>query len=217
MPTISADWQNQTSRVNFSAMTFRLVMDSLARPGKINRLSAPSFIQNNVLLNQYAVGVMLTLLDGEVSFAVAQEGEWLSADHSIVQWLKLRSGAQAIEPGKAHFALFCDGFSNGRLLELNSGTILEPENSTTAIYCVQELSNAVSTKPDAITLELRGAGIADRQIITVSGLSKSEVELFQQTRQAYPLGIDIFLIDQAGNCVGLPRTTEVRSQRSEIS
>jgi alpha-D-ribose 1-methylphosphonate 5-triphosphate synthase subunit PhnH len=201
---ITADWQNP---VSFSAKAFRLILDSMARPGKINRLELPELGQYPPV-NPYATGVLLTLLDSEVSFAIAVHGQWLAAKHPTVEWFKLRSGAQAVEAAKAHFALFCDGNSQGKLLELNRGTLLEPENSATVIYCVEKLT-AFDAPPNSLSLKLNGAGIEGTKLLAVQGLAQSELELFRQTRQAYPLGIDVYLIDQTGGCVGLPRTTKI--------
>src|ERR1700751_4794287 len=88
----------------YSAITFRCLLDSLARPGKINQLEYPGFVgeapyyhlqarEIAVPVNLYALGAMLTLLDREVTFAVAADGEWLADVAPLIQWLALRSGS----------------------------------------------------------------------------------------------------------------------------
>ena len=238
----------------YSAITFRCLLDSLARPGKINQLGYPSFLGEPpryrassdtaaVLLNLYALGALLTLLDREVSFAMAANGRWLDANAPAVQWLALRSGAGVTVPVSADFAFFCYGASNGLLAELHVGTLLEPESSATAIYCVEclaevgqvyredesdetgrpqgsslhvgaELAPALSVSTGSLTegtmiLELAGPGIQKSRAISVLGLDKGEIELIRATRRNYPLGIDIYLVDAAGRCAGLPRTTRL--------
>ena len=238
MPTML--FQGREEQVVYSAVTFRCLLDSLARPGKINQLPPPALLgdppcyqgnaseeDNNVPVNLYALGTLATLLDGETSFALAANGDWLHTSHAVTTWLALRSGSRAVAPGSAHFALFCDGRSNGLLLQLSQGSLLEPETSATAFYCVERLVKPQVPTEDAevlandhkhhhngagdiVLLELSGPGIQEQRMLTVYGFSQAESELIQTTRRSYPLGIDIFLIDADGRCVGFPRMTTIK-------
>ncbi len=210
----------RNQQVIYSATTFRLLLDSLARPGKINALeypifpgAPPSFYSQaratDLPVNFYALGALLTLLDGEVSFIIAANGQWQPANSSVVQWLALRSDANVAKPESARFALFCDGRSDGLVSQLNAGTLLEPEESATAFYCVEQLESEVALDDDWLTLALSGPGILSKNIVHVAGLSVDEIEYIDATRRHYPLGVDIYLIDALGNCVGLPRTTRI--------
>ena len=200
----------------YSALTFRHLLDSLARPGKINQLEYPDFLGDAPLqmsVNLYALGAMLTLLDREVTFAVAADGQWLSDTAPLVQWLTLRSGSAVTAPASARFAFFCQGRSNGLVTQLHRGTLLEPESSATAFYCVEHLTDSADTlaeNPQAVTLELSGPGIAATHKISVIGLDRDEIKLLNTTRGPYPLGIDIYFIDNLGHCIGLPRTTHIQ-------
>lgn len=220
MTTTSAGLQKQSEQIRYSAVTFRHLLDSMARPGKINSLAYPAFLGEPPTYgtsgldrgaNLYALGALLTLLDSEVSFAVAADGRWLAPTTPVAQWLALRSGAGVVAPFEAAFALFCDGRSDGLLTELNVGDLLQPENSATALYCVENLAVASSGEPSSgeLRLALAGPGIADTNYLAVEGLASAEIELVSRTRQNYPLGLDIYLIDRAGHCVGLPRTTRI--------
>ena len=213
--------RGQEEQVLYSAITFRRLLDSLARPGKLNQLAYPSFLgeppryrtsldATAVPLNLYALGALLTLLDREVSFVMTANGRWLDSDAPAVQWLALRSGSSVTAPGSAGFAFFCCGASNGLLAELHVGTLLEPESSATAIYCVERLAEVGRPYIEgSMILELTGPGIQKSQALSVLGLDKAEIELIRATRRNYPLGIDIYLVDAAGRCAGLPRTTRL--------
>lgn len=207
----------------YSASTFRRLLDSLARPGKINQLEYPTslgeppsnhFSVAEIPLNFYALGALATLLDGETSFILAAGGQWLDQSAPPVRWLASRSGGKVGRPGAVDFAFFCDGRSSGLLAELHMGTLLEPESSATAFYCVERLVGPVldggtGLDNDAVTLKLRGPGIQELRTVSVSGLNVEEVKLMQATRKGFPLGIDIYLIDVNGQCLGLPRTTKI--------
>lgn len=203
----------------YSATTFRCLLDSMARPGKINQLEYPHFLlqypttvgATDMSVNLYALGAMLTLLDREVTFAVAADGHWLSHTSPLVQWLTLRSGSAPTSPESTLFAFFCQGRSNGLITQLSRGTQLEPESSATAFYCVEQLTDRLEENPDWSTLELTGPGIERMHRVSVAGLDRSEIQLINLTHQGYPLGIDVYLIDSLGHCIGLPRTTSIKA------
>jgi alpha-D-ribose 1-methylphosphonate 5-triphosphate synthase subunit PhnH len=208
----------------YSATTFRCLLDSMARPGKINQLEYPHFLgeapgyhvqarATDMSINLYALGTMLTLLDREVTFAVAADGHWLSHTSPLVQWLTLRSGSAPTSPESTVFAFFCQGRNNGLITQLSRGTPLEPESSATAFYCVERLvekAEGLEENRDWSTLELTGPGIERMHRVSVTGLDRSEIQLINLTHQGYPLGIDVYLIDSLGRCIGLPRTTSIK-------
>ncbi|GAC1403851.1 MAG: phosphonate C-P lyase system protein PhnH [Ktedonobacteraceae bacterium] len=221
----SATRTEQEERIRYSAVTFRHLLDSLARPGKINTLEyphvlgEPPFYHSTIALvplNLYALGALMTLLDQEVTFVLAANGTWLEQQDVTVQWIVVRSGAGVASPENATFAFFCDGKSGGLLTQLSVGTLQEPESSATAFYCVEQVSDAVGLLSDdersngCLQLELSGPGIKDVQSIRLAGLEREELQHILAMRQGYPLGVDVYLIDAVGHCVGLPRTTRIK-------
>jgi alpha-D-ribose 1-methylphosphonate 5-triphosphate synthase subunit PhnH len=212
---------NQDAQVLYSAQTFRLLLDALARPGKINQLHSSQFLATispyNVPaasgeqhVNVYALGALLTLLDRETSFIIGANAQWLPQENAIVRWTLLRSSTNYAAPVEAAFALLCDSASGALIKHLHMGTLLEPELSATVFYCVEQLAvTGEQEQANGITLELRGPGIEERQQIVVSGPQRADWDSILSVRRNYPLGIDIYLIDRAGRCVGLPRTTKI--------
>ncbi len=215
----------QDELVLYSTVTFRSLLDSLARPGKLNQLEHPPFSDgpshydarsaaNETPLNRYALGAFLTLLDKEVTFVMGAVGQWLSASAPAVQWVVLHSGTDLATPATASFAFFCDGACTPLARHLNVGTLLEPELSTTALYCVEQLTGPseppTEASSDWLTLRLSGPGIATKRTLLVAGLDRTGLEDLNTVRRPYPLGIDTYLVDAAGRCVGLPRTTRIQ-------
>jgi alpha-D-ribose 1-methylphosphonate 5-triphosphate synthase subunit PhnH len=214
---------NQDVQVLYSAQTFRLLLDALARPGKINQLRYPQFLgtvppynvpsaSSEQSSNFYALGALLTLLDRETSFIIGANAQWLPVENDIVRWTLLRSSTNYAAPGDAAFALLCDSGSGELIRHLNIGTLLEPEMSATVFYCVEQLAEAGQHQSDqtgGTTLELRGPGIAEQQRIRIWGPQHADWDAVLAARRGYPLGIDIYLVDRVGRCVGLPRTTKI--------
>jgi len=214
---------NQEAQVLYDALTFRQLLDSLARPGKINQLEYPRFYgeaptyfsqasQGDMPMNMYALGALLVLLDRETSFIMAADGEWLARTAPVVHWTMLRSDASFVAADQAAFALFCNSGNNGLLPQLSMGTLLEPELSTTVIYAVERLAlseDVDGRQEGGMTLELRGPGIQEQRSIYVEGLAEADMTAIFATRQSYPSGIDVYFIDVDGHCIGLPRTTRI--------
>jgi alpha-D-ribose 1-methylphosphonate 5-triphosphate synthase subunit PhnH len=223
----SATRTEQEERIRYSAVTFRHLLDSLARPGKINTLEYPRFLseppfytspRGSLPFNVYALAAMMTLLDKEVTFAIAANGTWLAQQDTATQWVAVRSGASVASAEYASFALFCDGTSNGLLSQLHMGTLAEPEMSATAFYSVEQIGPALGALSDEgrsdgwLRLELVGSGIKDAHTLQVAGLERAELQHIVNARQGYPLGVDVYLVDAVGRCVGLPRTTSIKEQ-----
>lgn len=201
----------QDAQVLFSVLTFRTLLDALARPGTITQLPISQGLHEAPAeqLNMAALSALLTLLDRETSFVVASLGSWLAQDAPLVRWIALHSGAHPTTPDQAAFALLCDAESIELLTQLQDGTLLEPESSATAFCCLEQLV-AESGRDDGLTLELRGPGIETARTLAPPGLTRAQVTALTATRRRYPLGIDVYLIDVAGYCVGLPRTTRIK-------
>jgi alpha-D-ribose 1-methylphosphonate 5-triphosphate synthase subunit PhnH len=155
---------------------------------------------------------MLSLLDRETSFLVAANNQWLPPTDPIAQWIALRSGSNGAPPDQASFALFCDKSGGGLATQLSPGTLLEPELSATAIYCIDQLastSEELSSYEEILMLKLQGPGIEKIHTVNIAGLSDAQLNDIIVTRRGYPLGIDVYLVDIAGRCIGLPRTTRI--------
>ncbi|MBA2287245.1 MAG: phosphonate C-P lyase system protein PhnH [Ktedonobacteraceae bacterium] len=222
--------QAHEERIHYSAVTFRRLLNSLACPGTLNQLTYPTFLgeppvyyadSGSVPLNLYALGAFSTLLDGETSFMLVANGRCFEQDALPVQWLTLRSGARGAAPEAADFVFFSDGKSGGLLPELRMGTFLEPESSATVFYCVEHLVEArsardsISMSSQPVSLRLSGPGIQEQRTVNVAGLAREEIGLIQGSRKSYPQGIDIYLVDSAGLCLGLPRTTRIHVEHTE--
>src|SRR5947199_10819013 len=134
----------------YSAMTFRRLLNSLACPGKINQLAYPHFMGEPpcysvrgvppVAANLYALGALVTLLDREVTFVAVASCQWLLHADPLIEWLILRSWSALTSAESAAFAFFCQGNSGGLITQLHRGTLLEPESSATAFYCVDQIT-----------------------------------------------------------------------------
>jgi len=192
----------------FNGRVFRVLLDCLARPGRVGTLPDPPLtdpppLDNGDIPNPVAVAACMSLLDQTVSFAQAAGTIWLSADHPLTRWITLRSNAQPVPAPIADFALLHTPASVALLEELKQGTLICPEHSCTVFLCVPEIIAG------GATLRLSGPGIAGQAMIGLPGMTRTEIAALADRPGQFPLGIDIFLIDRHQHCVGLPRTVQI--------
>jgi alpha-D-ribose 1-methylphosphonate 5-triphosphate synthase subunit PhnH len=206
--------EGQLERSLYNAATFRALLDAMARPGKIIDISLPAFLDTAPTLpgsaqpaNLFCLSALLSLLDGEVSFVVNCREEWLPVEAEVARWLAFRSGSRYAPPAAADFALFCDGSSSNALLELSQGTLLEPESGATAFFAIEKIAASPDNTGGWLALTLSGPGIAGTGTLYLKGLEPGAVKPITATRTGYPQGLDLYLVDEQGGCVGLPRTT----------
>jgi alpha-D-ribose 1-methylphosphonate 5-triphosphate synthase subunit PhnH len=209
---------SQDSYISYCGMTYRLLLDCMARPGTITQLLDPTMFdtipgyvtpRNEYPPNRFAIGTFMTLLDKETTYIQGAQGAWLAADELPVRWMALRTNSRPVEASSAAFAFLWDDTSSALLRELSPGTLVYPERSASAFICVDMLASAAPVNEGWHLWELSGPGIENRCQVALAGITPSLLADIQATRQAYPLGIDVFLIDRAGQCIGLPRTTRI--------
>ena len=174
-------WQPDTQQA-----CFRLLLDAMARPGQCHD------IINIPVDRPVVLTVLATLLDAKVS---------LSDPHALLHrddWPMLQAKTTTAE--QADYVV-CDG-SYSPDFTPKLGTLPSPEQSATLVLMVDELHQ------DGIHLRLSGPGIADTRTLLIKGLDPQWLNLREEWNSAFPLGVDLILVDYR-QLTALPRTTQV--------
>ena len=183
-------------RVFDTQRVFRLLLDGMARPGKMQRLPSPALTPPPGLA-PYAAGVAFALLDGETTFAVAP------ARHDWQHYLTLNTGAHAVGAAAAAFVLVRGEQAAPVLAEMNRGDLLMPEQGATMVCMVEKIAADV---PGDVRLSLRGPGVAGTAALSVTGWPPAAVEALAEANSEFPLGVDVILIDAGGVLACIPRS-----------
>jgi alpha-D-ribose 1-methylphosphonate 5-triphosphate synthase subunit PhnH len=177
---------------------FRVLLDSMSRPGKINMLPAmdihpPDGLQSSAALTGFA------LLNSDVSYYIAGKN---SAD--IAKYLLVNTSAQHAEISIADYIFIPEYFYGEELYNARIGTAVYPEDSATIIA----QSELISQDPHegAVTLTLKGPGVNGEAKVYISGLSRYLLDFLKIQNDEYPLGIDMIITDKVNNVMGLPRS-----------
>jgi alpha-D-ribose 1-methylphosphonate 5-triphosphate synthase subunit PhnH len=189
-----------------SQVTFRALLDSMSRPGKICQVPLRTYQAPPEGFCPPALTILKTLCDHRVSFS-------LGAAHAKQEWIQylemnLATPFQPVE--KADYVLFDgEGFDPG-FAHLNRGSLEFPEKSATALICVSRLLEEDRGEEGPICiLVLAGPGVKGRTRLAATGLNTGYVTGRQRTIRYFPMGVDLFLVDWRGKVAGIPRTSTV--------
>ncbi len=170
-----------------SAAAFRQVMEAMARPGTIHRVTGAA---PPAPLSPATGAVLLTLCDPDTPVHLAGA---LECD-AVRAWVAFHTGAPVVGPSHCMFAV-------GAWTDLTPlsayqvGSPQYPDRSATLIV-------------QAGRLEQTGATLSGPGIKETHALSLPEIEAFQQNAGHFPLGLD-FIFTNGDRVAALPRTTIV--------
>jgi alpha-D-ribose 1-methylphosphonate 5-triphosphate synthase subunit PhnH len=177
---------------------YRLLLDSMARPGKINvlpemELTTPRGIHTAGALVGFA------LLNADVTYYV--EGP---ASFEVGRYLLVNTSARPAAPGEADY-IFVDGSTPPELLlSLKPGTLPYPEDSATVVASVDGLGG------EGLVLLLSGPGVLGERKLCVAGLDRAFFGELAAINNEFPLGIDVILTDGERRVACIPRSTKIR-------
>ncbi|HYA18425.1 MAG TPA: phosphonate C-P lyase system protein PhnH [Bryobacteraceae bacterium] len=183
---------------------FRALLDSMARPGKINVLE-PVPLDPPPGLNAASALAGFALMDADSTFEV------IGMMHGEAAYLASNTNARRVETAKAHF-IFARGSESPDFLEsADCGTLLYPDTAATVVLQLDAASR--SPLPGGLRLTLEGPGIDGRGVLYVRGLNADLLLALQARNAEFPLGIDTILTfaneSGAPALAALPRTTRV--------
>jgi len=169
---------------------FRAVLDAMAHPGRIARISG---ISAPLPLGAAAAAVVLTLVDHETPL-------WLDPDAEAARrWIEFHCGAQVVvDPGVCGFGL---ALSLPDLHRFSAGSHESPETSATVICQVDAFDTGAR-------FLLRGPGLREPATLTVNGLPRDFVSIWRRNNALFPRGVDLILCS-GDRLTALPRTVAI--------
>ena len=186
-----------TDPVLQSQTVFRAVMDALANPSTIQKVSTAVSIPQP--LTAELASVALTLCDHDTSIWLDQK---LAGQASVLEYLGFHAGATVVEqPGRANFAFATAADQLPAFEQFNLGTQEYPDRSTTIVLAVAALTGGAE-------LSVRGPGIKGHGHISPVGLPGDFLAQWAANRELFPRGIDLLLV-APGQVMGLPRSARI--------
>jgi alpha-D-ribose 1-methylphosphonate 5-triphosphate synthase subunit PhnH len=195
-----------SDQVFTSQRFYRLLLDAMARPGKIMTLPRLE-IDPPKGLSWPIVGLAFTLLDQETTFAT------LPNDESWNRYLCLNTGSRQAAVSGAEFIILDGRVELPELLAVSRGDLLFPDRGATLMVMVPAVGDAGADT----RLTLQGPGIPGKRDLWLSGLRLSNLERVRTLNREFPLGVDLMICDNSGALVCIPRSSIVQTQQSDVT
>ncbi len=184
----------------FDAQThFRLLMDSMARPGKLNVLNGV-MIAPPASLNPASALVGLALLNADVTY-YATENAGVIADYFVTN-----TASRPAPVDVADFVFLPGNQASETLTEAKIGTLSYPETNAFVVIDVETIS--AEPTPDSVPITLAGPGVNGETRVFVRGLNPDLLLTIRQKNVEYPLGLDTILTGKDNKICCIPRSNQ---------
>ncbi|AYL94465.1 phosphonate C-P lyase system protein PhnH [Mucilaginibacter celer] len=179
---------------------FRLLLDSMARPGKINTFSS-SDILPPAGLDQAAALTGFALLNADTNYHIIGENM-----EDIATYLLVNTAAQQVGIDMADYIFLPENHDGHGLEEARVGTPVYPEDSATLIAAAELIGTEVII--DSLKINLQGPGVNGEAVVWVKGISPELLDYVKEQNIEYPLGIDLIITDRQNNLLCIPRSNK---------
>jgi len=177
--------------------SFRAVMEAMARPGSVQRITAGVGAPKPLM--QATAAIALTLFDHDTPVWLDQR---MAEAASVARWLKFHTSAPIVaDSSGSQFALIGDGDTLPDLDRFCFGSNEYPDRSTTLILQVGSLAEG----PGYV---LRGPGIDGTALLRATIAPEDLFERLAVNAALFPRGIDVILVHD-DVVVAIPRTTRL--------
>ncbi len=184
-------------KVSSAQTTFRAVMDAMARPGSVQRITSIAGTPRGMMHGTAAMA--LTLFDHDTPLWLDPH---MSESPEVAKWLKFHTSAPIVTDASiCSFALIGDAGALPALDRFSFGTNEYPDRSTTLILQVDSLREGPA-------FELRGPGIERAAILRASIAPQDLFARLAINASLFPRGIDVVLVAD-DTIVAIPRTTRL--------
>jgi len=162
---------------------FRVLMEALAHPGTTGQMKA--------VFDSFFLGAASCLLYPEVTFFY--DG---TEDFSTITLITNAKSA----PLKAADYIFMDGITTDAIIHAKCGTFRDPDFSASVFFKCADF--------EGLSLKIAGPGIKGFSTITLP-VDEHFIDALSQKNSLYPLGMEVFFINNAGQIMALSRTTTI--------
>ncbi len=183
-----------------SQAVFRVLLASLAQPGRVFQLPAAATqpgtgLAANAALGPGIVPLALAVIGSKV--AVAGAPAWQAP---ICQ----ATGASPADIAEAELVALYGLTDPTVISQLRRGSSMAPEDGAkVGLGC----DTLIAGGPGEATIEFSGPGVPDRIQLGVDGVSSDVFDALRAVNAAFPAGVDVWLVDERGQVAGLPRST----------
>jgi len=172
-----------------SQAVFRVLLESLARPGRVFQLPAMGAEAGPGI-----VPLALAVIGSKV--AVAGSPSWQER-------ICRATGAQPVGLEEANLVAIYGTAEALTISRLQRGSAAAPEDGAKVGLACRALSQG---GPGETAIELTGPGVPGRTRLGVDGVAPEVFDALRAANARFPAGVDVWLVDERGQVAGLPRS-----------
>jgi len=185
-----------------SQKIFRTLLDAFAHPGKVVKISDLKIVPP-IGISKASAGVLFTLLDFEVGFAVSTSNK--KQKEKIEEYFIINTGSRLKNLESADFILALRELP--QLERIKKGSLEYPDQGATVIRVIEEIGE--NLKRDSLILTLTGPGINGKKTVSLRRVKKEEIMKIVKVNEEFPLRIDFLFVDKKDKFFALPRSTKI--------
>ncbi len=181
-----------------SAAVFRVLLQSLARPGSVLRLPAPGSgpAAESTQPGPGIVPLALAVIDATVAVVEGPSGRWQER-------ICRATGASPAAIDDASLVAIYGSADPGTISRLRRGSAAAPEDGAkVGLACIALTEGG----PGDVTLEISGPGVPGLARLGVDGVDREVFGALRAANSMFPAGVDVWLVDEHGQVAGLPRS-----------
>jgi alpha-D-ribose 1-methylphosphonate 5-triphosphate synthase subunit PhnH len=171
-----------------SQAVFRVLLQSLARPGRVFQLPAVGDAGPGL------VPLALAVIGSKVAVAGAPSWE---------ERICRATGASLVGLEQASLVAVYGTAEAETVSRLRRGSAAAPEDGAKVGLACQALTEG---GPGETTVELTGPGVKGRALLGVDGVGREVFDALRAANAMFPAGVDVWLVDERGRAAGLPRS-----------
>jgi alpha-D-ribose 1-methylphosphonate 5-triphosphate synthase subunit PhnH len=180
-----------------SQAVFRVLLQSLARPGRVLALPATGGgpgTEGGRGAGPGIVPLALAVIGSKV--AVAGAPSWQER-------ICRATGASAADIAEASLVAIYGAADPDMISRLRRGSAAAPEDGAKVGLACGALTEG---GPGETTVELSGPGVPGRARLSVDGVGRDVFDALRAANAMFPAGVDVWLVDERGRVAGLPRS-----------
>jgi alpha-D-ribose 1-methylphosphonate 5-triphosphate synthase subunit PhnH len=191
-----------------SQAVFRVLLDSLARPGRIIQLPASADGHSANAAGNGALAPPAGVGPGIVPLALAVIGSKVAVvgAPSWQERICRATGASTADIAEASLVAIYGAADPAAIALLRRGHALAPEDGAKVGLGCAALTEGGNGE---VTVELSGPGVPGRSRLGVNGVGRAVFDALRAANSRFPAGVDVWLVDQRGQVAGLPRSTRL--------
>lgn len=191
--------------VHDSQRHFRILLDAMARPGKVASLNGVS-LRPPAGIHAASVLAGFALLNADVEFWVGGRAPEVS------KYFTVNTASAPVAPPHADFLFLTGTGGREQAVPARVGSPRYPDTGATLVVDVASIQGGPGQGHAALSLS--GPGVDGTARVHVAGLDPELMGCIAEKNEEFPMGVDTILTDGAGHLVCLPRTTAVAFEQT---